>query len=75
MLAQSPSEIIDTDALLDLYAATARMAIKDFQAGPLVVGQRHYETARHFLEVSGLMTRIDVPPAPVGPRQLDLFRD
>ena len=75
MLAQSPSEIIDIDALLDLYAATARLAIKDFEAGPAVVGERHYETACQFLEESGLINRIAPPPAQVGPRQLALFDD
>ena len=60
MLARPPTaeDVPDVDGLWDLVGACCRQAVKDFQAGPAVVGQAHYETAKTFLEVSGLMERV-----------------
>ncbi len=67
-------EVVNPDGLLDLFAATARQAIKDYTAGPLVVGPKHFDTAERFLRESGLMSRIETPPAHAStPRQLALF--
>ncbi len=73
MLARSAAEVLDENALIDLYGAVARLAIKDFQAGPSVCGERHYQTAVRFLERSGLIDRVVAPTHPSTPHQLDLF--
>ena len=74
MLARSSDEVVDVDGLWDWFGACCRQAIKDFEAGPSAVGDRHYQTACQFLERSGLMDRISALPAHAsGPRQLGVF--
>ncbi len=58
MLAQNADEVVDTNGLLDLYGAVARQAVKDYQAGPAVVGSLHFATAERFLHVAGLIERV-----------------
>ncbi len=58
MLALTPNEVADSEALIDLYAATARQAVLDLCRGPAVVGHRHYATAVAFLRALGVLDSV-----------------
>ncbi len=51
-------EVVNPDGLVDLYGACCRQAIRDYRAGPDVVGPAHFRTAKTFLEAAGLMERV-----------------
>jgi hypothetical protein len=57
MIAHTSDDVVETDALIDLYVATVRKAVDDYRRGPgySLKQARDYATARAFLDRTGLL--------------------
>ncbi len=60
MLARTADEVLGENALIDLYAAVAKLAVADVCSGPgySPKQQRDYQTAVQFLDRAGLLDRV-----------------